>query len=122
MENEGVEYFDSVTIDEYKSETNIKEKYQEILDDPNRCLEELGYDSLSQYVADKNLNKNDGISLGYALISKTRTKFFFDYSGTSMEFYIDRNPHTNMAELWIRPGFDKQALFAFCSQLLKGRI
>lgn len=45
------------------------------------------------------------IKLGYCRITKTSTKFFFDKGGDEyIEFYIDRDPETSMAELWLNPG------------------
>jgi hypothetical protein len=50
-------------------------------------------------------NKEVGVQLGYCRITKTRTKFFFQQDGKEIEFYIDRDPSTSMATLWIRPGY-----------------
>jgi len=88
------------------TQTLIKDEYQSILDDPMLCIEELGFDSLSEYIASKSETENVsvGVQLGYCRISQFRTKFFFQSAGRDLEFYIDRDPKTSMATLWIRPG------------------
>lgn len=46
-----------------------------------------------------------GVDLYYQRISKYRTKFCFQKKGgKDIEFYIDRDPKTGTASLWIRPG------------------
>lgn len=100
-ENKGEVYFKHID-----GETIIKPEYAEALDDPNKCLAELGYRSFSEYVRLHREFQNEdevGVNLGYSLISKTRTKFFFQ----DIEFYIDRDPETSTATLWIRPGYDE---------------
>lgn len=57
------------------------------------------------------------IKVGYCLISKTRTKFFYQKDGKELEFYIDRDPSTSMAELWIRPGYT-DALMPLINELI----
>lgn len=54
-ENEGVMYFTHETQSGPNippggfSETFIKPEYQEILDDPQQCAEELGYNSVEEW-------------------------------------------------------------------------
>jgi len=100
------------------SETSIKEMYQAILDDPILCIEELGFSSLSDYIESKSKAKNVsvGVQLGYCRISKFSTKFFFQSAGRDLEFYIDRDPNTSVATLWIRPGYT-EATQAFLGAL-----
>lgn len=50
--------------------------------------------------------KNEiGVTLGTCKINATRTKYFFQKDGQDLEFYIDRDPSTGLATLWIRPGY-----------------
>lgn len=111
-ESNGIEFLDH----DYQSgpnipeggftETSIKPEYQTILDDPMLCIEELGFSSLSEYVDSKREDTDEkvGIQLGYSRISKYRTKFFFQSAGRDLEFYIDRDPSTSIATLWLNPG------------------
>lgn len=89
----------------------ITEKGEEVLASVTLMLDQLGFSSISEYVRSK---KEPGIHLGYALISKTRTKYFFG----NMEFYIDRDPETSTATLWVRPGYTASSL-RFCRELLE---
>lgn len=110
-ENEGVKYFEHETQTGASvppggfTESVIKTQYQEILDDPMACLEELGYESFSQYVKDQTDNEPmQGVEMGYSRISKYSTKFFYQFAGQDLEFYIERDPNTNIAKLWLNPG------------------
>ena len=81
---------------------------EEVLDDPLACVMELGFDSISQYIASKNEPETEkiGIDFGYGLITKTSTKLFF---GSDLEMYLDRDPNTGMANLTIRAGYTNKA-------------
>lgn len=133
LQNEVIEYWQDNAVDhvdyEHQSGSNIpeggftesyiKEEYQAILDDPMLCIEELGFDSLSEYVASKHAEdelQKVGIELGYSRISNLRTKFFFQSAGCDLEFYIERNPQTGLATLWLNPG-NTEATQAFLGSL-----
>jgi hypothetical protein len=47
------------------------------------------------------------MQLAYSRISQTRTKYFFQKDGVDIEFYIDHDAQTGMADLWVRPGYSK---------------
>lgn len=98
----------------------IKPEFQEILDDPNRCIEELEYESLSEYIREKTktLTSKVGVDMGYARISETRTKFFFESAHGTLEFFIDRNPENGIASLWISPDETEGGL-QFVAELLR---
>lgn len=111
-ESNGIEFLDH----DYQSgpnlpdggfmESTVKPEYQTILDDPMLCIEELGFDSLAEYISDKyeDAEEKVGVEMGYCRISKYRTKFFFQSAGRDLEFYIDRDPSTSIATLWLNPG------------------
>jgi hypothetical protein len=57
---QGVEYFfvDIVTNEPHQiSESFIKDRYNEVLADPMQCIFELGYNSISEYIADRQPKK-----------------------------------------------------------------
>lgn len=57
--------------------------------------------------------------VGYCRISKLRTKFFYQKDGKELEFYIDRDPETGLADIWLRPGWtDLEAVTSLLADLL----
>lgn len=95
---------------------SVTEKGEDVLSDPLQCVDQLGFKSLSSYVAQRRAEA--GVVFGYTLISKLRTKFFFQANGKDLEFYVDRDPKTSLATLWIRPGYTSGGL-ELCRALLE---
>lgn len=57
--------------------------------------------------------------VGYCRITKLRTKFFYQKDGKELEFYIDRDPETGLADIWIRPTWtDMEAITSLFGELL----
>jgi len=57
-DEEGIEYFSTEnngfdSPDPTHYETTILPEFQEILDDPMECIEDLGFSSISQYIESK---------------------------------------------------------------------
>ena len=126
-ENKGIEYreLDTVSTDPHLEQIGIKEKYEAILDDPLACVLELGYPSISQYIASKIVVKagqeqvskkvglasghlkgikNVGVKVGYQHIGPLKIKYFFEDNGRELEFYIEHDNMSQVATIWIRPG------------------
>lgn len=53
-DKEGTDYLDSNEIYHGKFEHTIKPEYQDILNNPKSCIEELGFDTFADYMASKN--------------------------------------------------------------------
>jgi len=57
-DKDGVDYSytETITTDPCPMyQSYIRDEYQAILDDPMQCLQQLGYDKISDYLRDKNL-------------------------------------------------------------------
>jgi len=134
LQDEVIDYWDSISREWCDHEnvgfnepdpthyiSTIQDWADDILSDPQLCIEELGFRSFAQYMSSKNEEDREietmkGIDLGYCRISKLSTKFFFDSGRKSLEFYIDRDPETGLAKLWLNPG-NTDALIEFIREL-----
>lgn len=89
-------------------EVRLKDEYQEKLSTVNGILEILGYDSISAYMRDQKKSEEPSnrpvVNLGYALISADRTKYFFSDAEKYVEFYIEKDPRTSTADMWVKDG------------------
>lgn len=52
-DTQGVNYLNEELYPD-RLDSTIKLEYQEILDDPTRCIQELGFDNFSDYMISKN--------------------------------------------------------------------
>jgi len=109
-ETNGIKYFEQ---DTETGHIMVKPHYEDCLNDVHTCVNILGYEKVSQYIAAKNEAEKGNLQLSSVALSQTRTKFFFG----DIEFNIDRKNGTT--DLWFRPGYKNDSHFKAFINFLK---